>query len=72
MSNERPIYYRERDLINWIVPFSAATLWRRVREGQFPAPIKFGGVTAWKASDVHQWLDEHHQRSLDHVRGARS
>lgn len=72
MSNQNPIYYRERDLTGGVVPFSAATLWRRVREGQFPAPIKFGGVTAWKASDVHEWLDAHHQRSLKQAQGARS
>ena len=65
MSNENPHYYRERDLIRGIVPFSAATLWRRVRQGLFPAPIKFGVITAWRASDVHQWLDAHHHLSHD-------
>lgn len=40
-----------------ILPFSAATLWRRVRAGAFPAPIKLSErVTAWKAEDVHCWL----------------
>jgi predicted DNA-binding transcriptional regulator AlpA len=72
VSNEKPNYYRERDLTRGIVPFSAATLWRRVREGQFPAPTKFGGITAWKASDVHKWLDAHHQRMEQKSQGVQS
>ncbi|MDE1714523.1 AlpA family phage regulatory protein (plasmid) [Chromobacterium amazonense] len=41
-----------------VLPFSASTLWRRVRAGTFPAPIKLSDrVTAWKAEDVREWLD---------------
>lgn len=41
-----------------ILPFSASTLWRRVRSGSFPAPVKLSErVTAWKAEDIRQWLD---------------
>ena len=39
------------------LPFSAATLWRKVRAQSFPAPTKLGdAITAWKVSDVRQWL----------------
>lgn len=42
-----------------VLPFSASTLWRRVRAGTFPAPIKLSErVTAWKAEAIRQWLDE--------------
>lgn len=42
-----------------ILPFSASTLWRRVRAGTFPSPLKLSErITAWKAEDVHRWLDE--------------
>lgn len=42
-----------------ILPFSASTLWRRVRAGTFPAPLKLSErITAWKAEDVHRWLNE--------------
>jgi predicted DNA-binding transcriptional regulator AlpA len=46
-------------LIAWgIVPFSASTLWRRVREGKFPAPLKVSeSVTAWRVKDVRAWLE---------------
>ena len=59
MSNRAKIYYRERDLLEGVLPFSSATLWRRIREGSFPAPIKFGSIRAWKVTEVHRWLESH-------------
>lgn len=49
---------RQRQLLNGILPFSSATLWRRVKSGDFPAPIKLndGNITAWKVGDVRAWL----------------
>ena len=39
------------------LPFSPATLWRKVREGTFPAPVRLGAaITAWKVGDVRAWL----------------
>lgn len=39
------------------LPFSAPTLWRKVRAGTFPAPCKLSErVTAWRVGDVRQWL----------------
>ena len=41
-----------------VVPFSAATLWRKVRAGTFPAPVKLSArVTAWKCSDIRKWME---------------
>jgi predicted DNA-binding transcriptional regulator AlpA len=41
-----------------IIPFSPATLWRKVAAGQFPAPVKLSaGVTAWRVEEVRAWLD---------------
>lgn len=38
------------------LPFSAATLWRRVKAGTFPAPLKISrGVTAWRREDIDAW-----------------
>lgn len=55
-------YSRQSQLIPHIVPFSPATLWRKVRTGDFPKPIKLSKrVTAWKNSDVLEWLDNLHQ-----------
>ena len=39
------------------VPFSGTTLWRRVKAGSFPSPVKLSErVTAWRAEDIRQWL----------------
>ena len=33
------------------------TLWRWVKEGVFPAPVRLSGrVTAWRVGDVREWL----------------
>jgi predicted DNA-binding transcriptional regulator AlpA len=42
-----------------ILPFSGPTLWRRVKAGQFPKPIKLSErVTCWRVGDVRRWLAE--------------
>lgn len=42
-----------------IIPFSRTTLWRKVRDGEFPAPVHLSaGITAWKVELVRQWIAE--------------
>ncbi|TCS72689.1 AlpA family transcriptional regulator [Sulfuritortus calidifontis] len=51
-------YVRQADLIPAVVPFSGATLWRKVKAGTFPAPVKLSErVTAWRVEDVRAWLN---------------
>ena len=39
------------------LPFSRATLWRKVKQGTFPKPVKLSeGVTAWQVGEVRAWL----------------
>lgn len=39
------------------LPFSAPTLWRKVKAGTFPKPIKLSArVTAWNVGAVRAWL----------------
>jgi prophage regulatory protein len=39
------------------LPFSSPTLWRKVKAGTFPKPVKLSErVTAWKVGDVRAWL----------------
>jgi predicted DNA-binding transcriptional regulator AlpA len=39
------------------MPFGKSTLWRMVRNGKFPKPIKLGArVTAWRCEEVHEWI----------------
>ena len=41
---------------------SRTTLWRRVRAGQFPPPLRLGGAGSraigWRRTDVERWVDE--------------
>jgi len=40
------------------LPFSAPTLWRKVKAGTFPAPFKLSErVTAWKVGAVREWIN---------------
>lgn len=49
---------RESELLKNHIPISRTTLWRMVKDGQFPAPIKLRGSTAWKEDDVKSWLEK--------------
>lgn len=43
-----------------MIPFSPATLWRKVSSGDFPAPVKLSaGITAWKVEDIRAWMSQH-------------
>lgn len=45
-----------------ILPFSDSTLWRRVRNKTFPAPLKLSEkITCWRVEEVRLWLDEQGQ-----------
>jgi prophage regulatory protein len=50
--------FRLEDLERFrITPFSRATLWRRVRDGVFPSPIKLSpNIVAWRWRDLRRWL----------------
>lgn len=57
---------RERELcgnphavppVQRMLPFSRATLWRKVKALDFPQPIRVSaGVTAWRLEEVEDWL----------------
>jgi len=39
------------------VPFSDTTLWRHVKDGTFPAPIKISkNAVAWREADIEAWI----------------
>ena len=40
------------------LPFSAPTLWRKVKAKTFPAPVKLSErVTAWRVGEVRAWME---------------
>lgn len=51
-------YVRQSQLIPTVLPFSAATLWRKVNDGSFPRPLKLSArITAWRVEDVRSWME---------------
>ena len=48
-----------RPLMNFkVVPYSATTIWRKCRAGEFPSPIKVSaGITAWRVGDIRDYLN---------------
>ena len=48
------------------LPFSAPTLWRKVKAGTFPKPIKLSErVTAWNVGTVRAWLATQQSHAYD-------
>ena len=40
-----------------LVTLSRTTVWRRVRDGTFPAPVSLGTTRiAWRESDIAAWI----------------
>ncbi len=40
-----------------VLPINRSTLWRWVRDGHFPAPVKIGpNTTAWRAEAVIEFM----------------
>ncbi|GFM34067.1 helix-turn-helix transcriptional regulator [Desulfovibrio subterraneus] len=39
------------------VPFSRATLYRRIENGEFPAPKKDGHISFWHLSAINAWIE---------------
>jgi predicted DNA-binding transcriptional regulator AlpA len=56
-NSDRPTkgFIRERQLRRR-VPVAHSTLWKWVRDGKFPPPLKLSDrVTVWRLSDVDAW-----------------
>jgi len=51
-------FLREKQLRQLgFAPFARSTLWRRVKDGTYPAPIKISErVTVWRYADVMAWV----------------
>ena len=42
-----------------VIPFSESTLWRKVKVGEFPQPVKISShITAWRMSDIRAWVTD--------------
>jgi predicted DNA-binding transcriptional regulator AlpA len=47
------------DDVAQMLAISTRTLWRLVSVKKFPEPLRLGGSTRWRASDVQAWVDGH-------------
>ena len=46
--------------VHRLVPLSRSTIWRKIRNRSFPAPIKISeGRVAWLERDVEAWITAH-------------
>jgi predicted DNA-binding transcriptional regulator AlpA len=51
-------FIRQAELLAGILPISPASLWRKVKNGSFPRPVKLGPkTTAWRVGSVRAWLE---------------
>ena len=42
-----------------IYPISRSQLWKLVKEGKFPSPVKLGRrITAWRVEDIRQFIEK--------------
>ena len=41
-----------------IVPIGSTSVWRKIRNKTFPAPLKLGPMTTvWRAEDIRAWIE---------------
>jgi len=51
--------YQTRQELEETLTLSSATIYRWVKDGRFPKPIRLGTkMVRWKTSDIEQWLKE--------------
>ncbi len=57
ISEATPAFYRLRDVTR-ITALSRSTIYRRISEGRFPAPVRLGGrASAWRRDMLQAWID---------------
>ena len=53
-------FIRLKQLIDLhVIPFSASTYWRKVKQGDFPPPVKISEqITATRVKDIREWAND--------------
>jgi prophage regulatory protein len=50
-------FVRQKQIVGTVYPKSNASLWRDVKSGSFPKPIKLSAkCSAWRVGDIREWL----------------
>lgn len=56
MEADRIIRCRE---VAWLTALGRTTIWRREREGKFPARVRLSaGAVGWRLSEILAWLQD--------------
>ena len=45
-----------------IIPVAKSTWWQKVKEGKYPQPIRLGGSTFWRHSDLMTFISAKGER----------
>ena len=40
-----------------------STIWLKIAQGDFLPPVRIGGITVWKESDVDDWIESQFAKS---------
>ena len=49
--------YQTRHQLEKLFKVSPATIYRWIKEGKFPKPVRLGAnMVRWKASDIEEWM----------------
>ena len=51
--------YQTRQQLEKLFKVSPATIYRWIKEGKFPKPVRLGAnMVRWKASDIEAWMTD--------------
>jgi predicted DNA-binding transcriptional regulator AlpA len=40
-----------------LIPIGRSTMWRKIKQGKFPQPIKISdGINGWRCGEIREWL----------------
>lgn len=46
------------DKVLELFPISKVSLYRLIKDGKFPAPMKLGATNVWSSVELREWLDK--------------
>jgi excisionase family DNA binding protein len=55
--SKREVVLLKADEVAQMLAISTRTLWRLVSVKKCPAPVRVGGSTRWRASEVEAWVE---------------
>ena len=57
--------YQTRQQLEKLFKVSPATIYRWIKEGRFPKPIRLGAnMVRWKAADIEVWITDRESTNL--------